>query len=109
MSKAGFKGFSQNQEWHSLMVHGYGVAWFGWKKAKNRRVMQKHVMSFEAAILSIGENGIGRLRPHDNVTKHGDQFIIDQEIGGVMYRIPCELIWSANHEPCFFLRTIIER
>lgn len=109
MRKQGFNGFSKNQEWHSLVVHGYGVAWFGWRKAKNKRVMQKHCMSFEAAVLSIGENGLGPLLPHSNVTKYPDQFILDQEVSGIPCWIPCELFWSANHEPCFFLRTIIKK
>ncbi|MDI1303034.1 MAG: hypothetical protein PSX71_14105 [bacterium] len=108
MSKQGFRGFSRNQEWHALRIEGHGIAWIGWSKAKNKRVMQKHSTSFEAAVVSIAENGLGRLLPHGNVTKYPDQFILEQEVSGIPCRIPCELIWSANDEPCFFLRTIVK-
>lgn len=65
-------------------------------------------VTFEAAVLSIGERGLDRLDHHYNVDLHPGQHITWQEIGGQLYRIPCEIFESVHHEPCFFFRTIIK-
>lgn len=97
---------SDDEEWHIIHIPRMGTAWIGWGKAKNKQVMLKHEVSFEAMLLGLLENGIADIREHPNTTRYPNQHILCVEISGYIHRCPCLYSRSAEDEPCFFLKTI---